>query len=1019
MCIIASLVIAVVGILLQQLLAPKQQFENARPRGLGDFDFPTATQGRVIPVLYGTCSIEAPNVVWWGDLMAEPITKYVRGSFFSGSRVILGYKYHIGVQAVLCRGGSTGLKSISGYWIGDTKVSSSLLTPDGNSYATEFIDRPDLFGGSGGGGGVQMQIDYHFGGPTQTANGYLAIHQSGGNTSIQEVHPGTAYIVARRQQQDVYIGGVLQPYAPGGAYVGNSTTIKPWKWECTRIPALMPGQPAGENLVGSYDANPINVVYEAITSREFSNGTLAADVDTGASGSFVTAATTLRNEGNGFSILLTKHMPLGDLIKEVERQIDGKIFLDHRSGKWKCKLARADYDINTVPQIGPSMIGEIRDFSRGTWQGTANYVTVEFNNRDDNYAVGYGLAQDQANMLMQGGGSFSTMKIVTAPRTYPGCKSAALANNLAWRDLRDESQPKVRAIITLNRELWDLSIFDVVAWTDPKRGLNKLPMRVMSIDFGTIAKNAMTISLVQDVYSFQEPSFGDPETSEWLTPGEDLVAYPAGDQIAFEAPRGILLRDPDSLSIDSGSNVANYIGPRIMAAVRQQGPETGFLITARHAPGTPGGAFSTIGEVSGFLYVGRLNSSLSAGVATPSSSITIVPNPSSLEQLLGALAPDFVSITPTDVGTELANLILVGNEFMLVTSAQVSGSNVQLNTVYRGVLDSVQESHAAGDLVYLLFVGSGMSAPITGTDNYDVQLRMRRGDTVFAGGATTISFLADLRVDRPYPPNAPLYNGSSTPYGTPSLEGAGSGLNGARIDVRWRRRQYNQTNEVTAVTTDDPSGQVTIVNSATTPPPTLPSTIDAADGTYYVPIQYQLIVRADPNGANTLVFTSAWTSTLPIQLLRSDVFTAAPAGTLLRVSIKARHEINTSAETSTVYESRYAMTHDVTPTSAYTGLFYFGGGLAANVASASYTAAATGTFTLNIGAAQATANIQVSLNGGAFSSVITAGNTTGTFAATSGDTIRVRRTVSEAPNPQFVELRNPSSAAVAYGTFKS
>ena len=69
--------------------------------------------------------------------------------------------------------------------------------------------------------------------------------------------------------------------------------------------------------------------------------------------------------------------------------------------------------------------------------------------------------------------------------------------------------------------------------------------------------------------------------------------------------------------------------------------------------------------------------------------------------------------------------------------------------------------------------------------------------------------------------------------------------------------------------------------------------------------------------------------------------------------------------------------------------------------------------------AQGSAAIQVSINGGAFATVIAAAATSGTFAATSSDTIRVRRTVNEAPQPNYVELRNPSSAVVAYGTLKN
>jgi len=46
--------------------APKPQ--NPKPGGLGDIKVPTASEGKSIPVLFGTRDISDPNVVWYGDL---------------------------------------------------------------------------------------------------------------------------------------------------------------------------------------------------------------------------------------------------------------------------------------------------------------------------------------------------------------------------------------------------------------------------------------------------------------------------------------------------------------------------------------------------------------------------------------------------------------------------------------------------------------------------------------------------------------------------------------------------------------------------------------------------------------------------------------------------------------------------------------------------------------------------------------------------------------------------------------
>ena len=70
---IILLILVVVLTVVAELLRPKPDIENARPAGLGDFDFPTATEGRAIPVVFGTVKIAGPNVVWYGDLLVDPL----------------------------------------------------------------------------------------------------------------------------------------------------------------------------------------------------------------------------------------------------------------------------------------------------------------------------------------------------------------------------------------------------------------------------------------------------------------------------------------------------------------------------------------------------------------------------------------------------------------------------------------------------------------------------------------------------------------------------------------------------------------------------------------------------------------------------------------------------------------------------------------------------------------------------------------------------------------------------------
>lgn len=66
-----QLAIMVVSAIISQALAPKPP--KPKPAALSDFDAPTAEEGRSIPVVFGTVWLKGPNVLWFGDLQAEPI----------------------------------------------------------------------------------------------------------------------------------------------------------------------------------------------------------------------------------------------------------------------------------------------------------------------------------------------------------------------------------------------------------------------------------------------------------------------------------------------------------------------------------------------------------------------------------------------------------------------------------------------------------------------------------------------------------------------------------------------------------------------------------------------------------------------------------------------------------------------------------------------------------------------------------------------------------------------------------
>jgi hypothetical protein len=1001
--LIVMAVIMIAISLLSYSLRPKPKYENARPSGIGDFRVPTATEGRVVPLLWGRARIDGANVVWYGDVYQQAIRKKVPGDSsnpFSGDNdyVTIGFKNHVAYQQGLCRGPDVALR---GAWIDDKSVFTGNLTT-----ATTFdIIRPDLFGGNEmGNGGFVATVEFYPGNAGQPISNFLDTvgrQRIAAPSSTAPRYTGTCHIVVRNQ------GSV----GASGAYIGNSTTVPILAVDVERFPALFPGQTGTQNKIGTNgDANPINVIYEILTNTEWGLGRAPADIDTGAGSSFLTASNTMIAEENGFSMVLDNAVIAAELFSELERQIGGMIYRDLDTGKWRVKLTRADYTLGTQPLIDESN-SELINYTRSGWEDTTNQVQVLFNKRDDDYKESYAIAQDLANAMIQGDGTVLGNQIVSSQVKFPGVKTGDLAAQLAWRELRTLSYPLSRLELYANRSLYNIGLNSVFRYSNAAYGLSEVPMRILSIDYGTLQENRIKVSCVQDVFYFAAPSFGVPGPTEWVPPTFVPAAYSAAEQVIIECPRGLLFRDPvqggygqpswwdDTIWISSGGTfgsivpLIDYIGNTVWVGSQRKTNEQGY----RCLQGT-----TRLVDNDQFIETGTLVSNMAAQQVNPVASVQIYASAS--------VADFFGTIDSTQLGLSLDQLILIDDEFMLVESASYdSGTGIlTLSNVYRGALDSAQRSHSAATTVKFIFTGGDIArftttgnppyyirnTSVTGNSD-SISLRMFAGETAFTGAVTSVTISrTGRRMFRPYPPSASYYNSSTTYFNTPSLEGAGSGLNGFRVDVNWARRDYTTTNEVASLLVDE-----------------VPT----------VSTEYRVEVRADPSGANTLVGSvSAWaTGTGPVQVTRNNILMAAAAGTQLRFIIEARH---TDPDISTLLESKYTFQHDVTPTSSLTGQFRLNtgtSGLAANVASASYTAAATGTFTVNIGAAQSTANIQVSLNAGAWATVVAAGATTGTFSATSGDGIRLRRTVNEAPNPQFVELRNPSSTAVAYGVFNN
>ena len=64
--------ITAVALVAVYLMMPTPTMDNASSPGLDDFNYPTNSNGRVVPEVFATCHIRG-NVIWYGDLRSKEI----------------------------------------------------------------------------------------------------------------------------------------------------------------------------------------------------------------------------------------------------------------------------------------------------------------------------------------------------------------------------------------------------------------------------------------------------------------------------------------------------------------------------------------------------------------------------------------------------------------------------------------------------------------------------------------------------------------------------------------------------------------------------------------------------------------------------------------------------------------------------------------------------------------------------------------------------------------------------------
>src|SRR5574340_857090 len=472
------------------LLAPKPQ----TPKAGEVSNIPTAEAGRPISVLFGSRLIQAPNVVWWGDVRTTPIKK--RSGF---KRVTVGYKYYVGMHMVLCHAACKIKRIVVGErdaWAGSVTATSQIL-----------VNNPNLFGGTDREGGVFGYVDLEFGDAAQGRNSYLTAELG----ATVPAHRGVVGVVLRQ----VYVSA-MTPY------------IKPWSVEVERIPN---GWYAAKAAIG-VDANPAHILYELLTNADWGLGYATADID---EASFTAAADTLYAENFGLSILWDDASSINDFLKLILEHIDGTVFVDPLSGLFKIKLMRNDYAPSLLQGFDAQHIINVDNFDRTAPGEMFNTLTLNWLDRNN---------KQQATTVHDIAGISAVGQQIAKTINLHGITDAALALKVAMRELTQVCRPLARCTVTLTRAASGVKIGDVVKLTIPELEFWQTPVRVANISYGTLVDGRIRLDVVEDVFAAPAYAYTNVQAGLWASPYTNPADAPY--RVQMEAPYWTVAREGDT-----------------------------------------------------------------------------------------------------------------------------------------------------------------------------------------------------------------------------------------------------------------------------------------------------------------------------------------------------------------------------------------------------------------------------------------------------------------------------------------
>ena len=566
----------------------------------------------------------------------------------------------------------------------------------------------------------------------------IQLSREGGiyNTGFVDVHVGCGATHAGRTDFPNYsVAGLSSTVAVRVGSAGESTfSVLHLHATIDNFVLLTTGLTTEEitDLAAAYcgsngeDMNPAHIIYKCWVDTHQGMAEAPASIDAVA---MAYAANLFFDERMGLSMYWTRQCAIEDFIGEVCRHAGALQTINPRTGQLKIIALRDDYDVSSLDTLTEDDVIEVVEWQDAADGETVNTITVRWVDRD---------GADQATTYTNRA-SVQQHGVIAETRDYPGIAMESLARRVAKRDVKESSSNLSKGKLKVSRQGWDKFPGDVFKFSHGPEGIEELVLRVLEIDTGTLTDGAITLTVVQDVFSLplDVPEISE-QGNEWTPPSTDPLPTTLHDVI--ELPYWALLDvlgTAETATLDDG---AGYIAA---LAAKPSPLTTDIDIWARISPASYAEVRPEQACAPSATLVAALDRSTDTAIDLDD-----------LSQIEEVEAGWIVQIGAGSMA-----------ELCRVTAIDVSLATVSVD---RAILDTTPQEHAGGAPLFFLPPTASEWArdPTLYADGDTVGVKLQTGTAsgeLDVDGIPAIDITLAARQIRPYPPGSLEINSEPHP----------------------------------------------------------------------------------------------------------------------------------------------------------------------------------------------------------------------------------------------------------------